>query len=154
MYVLGNSKRRTPVLFTYEDLCNWWLLGTSLYVFRWNFVYTEEVCYTIKSWSVVAYSCCNKDCWNVLGKMLFEVIVWLISLWLNFKHYTQCAKIEFNRKSKASNKNYLGLISITVSAPIQPHSWIEPHPLSFHAKDNFFIRFYVVIWGQKCILKE
>ena len=42
----------------------------------------------------------------------------------------------------------------TISASIQPHSWIEPHPLSFHAKNNFLCVFYVVIWGQKSILKN
>ena len=40
------------------------------------------------------------------------------------------------------------------SASIQPHSWIEPHPLSFHAKSNFSFGFYVVIWCQKYILKN
>lgn len=42
----------------------------------------------------------------------------------------------------------------TVSAPIQPHSWIDPHPLSFHARNNFLCVFYVVILGQKSILKN
>ena len=42
----------------------------------------------------------------------------------------------------------------TVSASIQPHSWIEPHPLSFNAKNYSLSVFYVVIWGQKSILKN
>ena len=29
----------------------------------------------------------------------------------------------------------------TVSAWIQPHSWIEPHPLRIHAKSNFYACF-------------
>ena len=41
-----------------------------------------------------------------------------------------------------------------VSAPIQPHSWIKPHPLSFHAKNNFLCVFYMVIWGQKSVRKN
>ena len=42
----------------------------------------------------------------------------------------------------------------TVPAPLMPHSWIEPHPLRNHAKNNFLCVFYVVIWGQKSILKN
>ena len=42
----------------------------------------------------------------------------------------------------------------TISTWIQPHSWIEPHPLRIHAKSNFSCVFYVVIWGQKSVTKN
>ena len=42
----------------------------------------------------------------------------------------------------------------TVSAPFEPHSWIEPHPPRNHAKMQFLCVFYVTIWGQKPVLKN
>ena len=43
---------------------------------------------------------------------------------------------------------------VTVSAPFEPHSWIEPHPPRNHAKMQFLCVFYVTIWGQKLVLKN
>ena len=41
---------------------------------------------------------------------------------------------------------YQILILYTVSAPFEPHSWIEPHPPRNHAKMQFLCVFHVTIW--------
>ena len=68
-------------------------------------------------------------------------------LWMEIKYVKSAARL---LDRDGVNKGGLD----TVLTLFEPHSWIKPHPPKNQAKLQFLCHFYVVIRGQKNVLKN